>query len=39
LVADASRIRRELGWQPALPDLRTMVKTAWQWRSQHPHGY
>ncbi len=39
LVADASRIHRELGWEPALPELRTMVQTAWQWRLQHPHGY
>jgi UDP-glucose 4-epimerase len=39
LVADASRIHGELGWEPALPELRTMVKTAWQWRLHHPHGY
>jgi UDP-glucose 4-epimerase len=39
LVADATRIREELGWQPAFPDLRHMVETAWQWRSNHPGGY
>jgi UDP-glucose 4-epimerase len=39
LVADASRIRGELGWEPALPELRSMVQTAWQWRQQHPQGY
>lgn len=39
LVAEASRIRNELGWQPAFPDLRHMVETAWQWRSNHPGGY
>jgi UDP-glucose 4-epimerase len=39
LVADASRIGGELGWDPALPELRSMVQTAWQWRLQHPHGY
>lgn len=39
LVADSSRIRRELGWQPSFPDLRPMVETAWRWRQQHPGGY
>jgi UDP-glucose 4-epimerase len=39
LVADASRIREELGWEPAVPQLREMVRTAWQWRVAHPHGY
>lgn len=39
LVADASRIRNELGWQPAFPSLRQMVETAWTWRSNHPGGY
>jgi UDP-glucose 4-epimerase len=39
LVADASRVREELGWQPAFPDLRHMVETAWQWKANHPGGY
>ena len=39
LVADASRVRDELNWRPEFPDLRTMVETAWQWRSTHPGGY
>jgi UDP-glucose 4-epimerase len=39
LVADSSRARRELGWQPAFPKLHEMVETAWQWRSRHPTGY
>ncbi len=39
LVADATRIRRELGWQPAVPSLHEMVETAWCWRFQHPKGY
>jgi UDP-glucose 4-epimerase len=39
LVADSTRARRELGWQPAFPQLREMVETAWKWRSRHPHGY
>jgi UDP-glucose 4-epimerase len=39
LVADSTRARQELGWQPAFPELRHMVETAWQWRRQHPEGY
>ena len=31
LVARAERIRTELGWQPRLDDLDTIVRTALQW--------
>ncbi len=31
LVADASRFRREFGWQPRHSDLDTIVSTAWAW--------
>jgi UDP-glucose 4-epimerase len=31
LVADAARIGRELGWSPALPDLDSMIASAWAW--------
>lgn len=39
LVADASKIKKELGWQPKYSDLGTIVKTAWQWHKNHPKGY
>ncbi len=39
LVADASRVRGELGWSPDHPDLADMVKSAWAWRLEHPRGY
>ena len=39
LVADATRIRQELGWKPEFADIATMVETAWRWRQQHPEGY
>ncbi|MCX6020493.1 MAG: UDP-glucose 4-epimerase GalE [Chloroflexi bacterium] len=39
LVADCTRIKAELGWNPVLSDLETIVATAWQWRRAHPHGY
>jgi UDP-glucose-4-epimerase GalE len=31
LVADATRFRREFGWEPRLSDLDTIVRTAWAW--------
>jgi len=31
LVADATRFRRELGWEPRHSDLDTVVETAWAW--------
>lgn len=31
LVADASVIKRELGWRPRYPDLLDIIKHAWQW--------
>ncbi|HXV37704.1 MAG TPA: UDP-glucose 4-epimerase GalE [Myxococcota bacterium] len=31
LVADASRFCRELGWEPRLSDLESIVSTAWSW--------
>ncbi len=34
LVADSSRIRRELGWQPRYEDLSAIVETAWKWHRQ-----
>jgi UDP-glucose-4-epimerase GalE len=31
LVADASKIRGELGWKPKYDNLRTILETAWRW--------
>jgi UDP-glucose 4-epimerase len=39
LVADASRIHRELGWQPRHTTLDSMVASAWHWMRRHPNGY
>ncbi len=39
LVASSANIRRELGWEPRYPDLRTIVEHAWEWHRTHPHGY
>jgi len=39
LIASSEKIRRELGWQPKFPDLKTIVESAWQWHRSHPDGY
>jgi len=39
LVADASKARALLGWQPAIPDLHDIIADAWAWHRSHPHGY
>jgi UDP-glucose-4-epimerase GalE len=39
LVANADKIRRELGWSPRYADLRPIVETAWNWHRSHPQGY
>ena len=39
LIASSGKIRRELGWQPKSPDLKTIVESAWQWHRTWPDGY
>ena len=39
LYAAAGKARTGLEWTPALGDLETIVRTAWDWHRNHPHGY
>jgi UDP-glucose 4-epimerase len=39
LVADATRARRLLGWEPRIPDLHEIISSAWTWHQSHPRGY
>lgn len=39
LVADASKIRRELGWTPQISDIEDIIASAWRWMRRHPDGY
>lgn len=39
LIADPARAKTILGWEPANSDLDSIIRSAWQWRLQHPHGY
>lgn len=39
LVAEVSKIYKELSWKAKYSDLETIVKTAWEWHKSHPKGY
>jgi UDP-glucose 4-epimerase len=39
LVASSAKANKELGWQAQMPDLETIMKTAWNWHKKNPNGY
>ncbi|MBD0370860.1 MAG: UDP-glucose 4-epimerase GalE [Pyrinomonadaceae bacterium] len=39
LIASSDRIKSELGWQPAMQDLKVIIESAWHWMQGHPDGY
>jgi UDP-glucose 4-epimerase len=39
LIADAGKAGSLLGWQPQIPDLEEIIRTAWDWHQAHPNGY
>jgi UDP-glucose 4-epimerase len=39
LIADAAKIKKELGWKPKFETLEKIVASAWEWHSRHPNGY
>jgi UDP-glucose 4-epimerase len=39
LFADASKIRRELGWVARQTDMHGIIDSAWRWFERHPEGY
>lgn len=39
LVAASESVRRQLGWQPRYPELRTIIGTAWRWHQANTNGY
>lgn len=34
IIADSSRIRKELGWQPSYDDLELIIRSAWHWEKK-----
>jgi UDP-glucose 4-epimerase len=39
LIADSTRIMKELGWHPEFGSLLQIIETAWNWHQSHPKGY
>ncbi|WP_299733758.1 UDP-glucose 4-epimerase GalE [uncultured Tateyamaria sp.] len=39
LVADATKLKTQLGWVPEYTDIKDIVATAWAWHRAHPQGY
>ncbi|MEG6585295.1 UDP-glucose 4-epimerase GalE [Dendrosporobacter sp. 1207_IL3150] len=39
LVASSEKIKAELGWKPEYQDIKSIIKTAWQWHQNNPEGF
>lgn len=39
LVADSTKARRLLSWQPQYEDINSIISSAWKWHIGHPQGY
>ena len=39
LIADATKAREMLGWQPQFTEIEKIIETAWNWKKLHPNGY
>ncbi|MEJ6396215.1 UDP-glucose 4-epimerase GalE [Gymnodinialimonas sp. 2305UL16-5] len=39
LVADPTKLKTQLGWEPAYTDIEKTIATAWDWHQRHPQGY
>jgi UDP-glucose 4-epimerase len=39
LIADSTKARQVLGWQPKYDDIQEIIKSAWAWKQKHPSGF
>lgn len=39
LVAGNKKIKQLLGWQPEIPQLEEIIRSAWEWHRRHPNGF
>lgn len=39
LIADSSKAKNVLAWQPKYVSIESIVQTAWNWHRSHPNGY
>ena len=35
LIADSSKLRKELGWSPKYDNLEYIIRTAWEWEKKY----
>lgn len=39
LIASSEKAKLELGWKPKFDNLDEIIRSAWNWHKNHPHGY
>ena len=39
LVADSTKARKELGWEPKFENVNAMISSAWKWHQNNPMGF
>lgn len=39
LVAEPTKLKTKLGWQPKYKDIQSVIKTAWDWHQRYPDGF
>lgn len=39
LIADSTKARQVLGWQPQYDSIHDIISSAWSWKRKHPFGY
>lgn len=39
LVAEPTKLKSKLGWEPQYSNIEDTIATAWEWHQSHPNGY
>ena len=39
LIADATKAKQVLGWNPQFPEIEKIIESAWKWHEVNPNGY
>ena len=39
LVANATKAKKVLGWNPQFPEIEKIIESAWKWHEANPNGY
>ncbi len=38
-VASSAKIKKDLGWKPKYPSIKSIIGSAWKWHTTHPEGF